>query len=193
MSEDKVVGCRVVADKVHSPSYSQKVYDPTIFPRTVHQCIRALKAIEKEIGKYDFIAGVGNSALPLLGAIGFHTGLPYVAVRKKGDASHDERLANGPLFGSKRRVKYVFVDDLISTGTTYYHCLNTLRSEYGMTMERPPQIDCVATVLYDWANKGEQRINRFEMARADANGMAIWESNKLAVDRITVYHAHFFD
>lgn len=177
--------------KSHSPSYTQHIYDPSLFPLTAHRCCSALWAIQNEIGAYDFIAGCGNSSVPLLGAISMLTGIPYVAVRKKDDAScHDDRRINGPSF-AKKSLRYVFVDDLISSGNTYYHVWNTLRDEYGLIGAMP---ECIAACLYDWTNRGEQRTNDFVLVRSDRDGNLVTNSDKSCVyDKITAYHAHFFD
>jgi len=128
----------------HWPSHTDKVYNPELFDRTIDKCVKALKAIWEEEGRFQAIAGSGNSALPMLGAISYITGIPMIAVRKAGDNAHDNRQVNGPIYeGGAKSLNYVFIDDFIATGKTFNRTIEYIAHEAKIPTK------CIAMVNYE--------------------------------------------
>ena len=127
----------------HWPSHTDKIFNPMEFEGTVNKCIKALKQIWKDEGQFQAIAGSGNSALPILGAISYITNIPMIAVRKKGDSAHDDRQVNGPIYeGAAKSLRYVFVDDFIASGATFHRTVEYIKFEAKI------ETKCIAMVNY---------------------------------------------
>ena len=92
-------------------------------------------------GKYDTLVGCGLAGIPWVVALGVGLRVPYVLVRKPGDAK--PRATFTPIvgrFGPERRC--LFVDDLVGSGGTRRHVAFTLAMA---------QAELVGTVTVDSA------------------------------------------
>lgn len=101
--------------KLHCPNYTSQIFDPRQFQDLVNNMSRKILQLQVKL-KLNCIAATGNSGLLLAGAVGFQTKLPFFAVRKKSDSSHDPKMVNG--FIPKLGARYLIIDDLIDTGLT---------------------------------------------------------------------------
>jgi adenine/guanine phosphoribosyltransferase-like PRPP-binding protein len=94
------------------PPHTRVIFDPAHFARVVDWAIREVKR-----GGYDAIAGTGHSGLPLMGAIAYRLGIPFVAVRKYDERPKgDGRMINGVL--PYQPLKYAIIDDFVASGET---------------------------------------------------------------------------
>lgn len=97
--------------------------------------------------KLSAIAATGHSGLIVAGAISYATDLPVVAVRRPGDVpiAHSYFRIEGLAAHGKRWMGYVFVDDMIASGSTY-------RNVVELIGEKPKLVllyDDVWTTSYD--------------------------------------------
>lgn len=123
------------------PSYTHKIFRPDEFRKLVLKAEKKLLAIH-QVTPFEAIAGTGNSAMPLLGALSYKMGVPMIAVRKDGEKRHDDRNVNG-----RTRSRYVIVDDLIDSGATVDRIVGEIAkaSSYTSTL--------VAVVLYEQGSR----------------------------------------
>lgn len=122
-----------------APSYSGDMYDPKIFPQAVEKIARCVKALDRA-KRVDAVAGIGQSGLLLLGALQLRLGVPIIAVRKGGEASHDLSYVNG-LWDKTGQCNYLFVDDLIDSGATWKRVITKVT-------ETIPNAKCIGALLY---------------------------------------------
>lgn len=106
------------------PSYTEKVFGRN-FSSSVQRIATKVAEI-RERYPFDALAGSGNSAAPLLGALSFLTGIPFILVRKESDSCHDIREVNGYI-GCHQ---YLIIDDLISSGATVGRVISRITKEY---------------------------------------------------------------
>lgn len=99
---------------VQSPTYTYRVFDPDEFPKLIDELAAKVRAIQEAFPEIDTLMGVGNSGAPVVGALAYKLGMPFLIVRKRLDTSHDSRMVNGWLGGKG----ILFIDDLISSGST---------------------------------------------------------------------------
>lgn len=105
---------------------------------------RAVKVLEQFVqrDKPDFIAVRGISGTVMGGALMLSTGVKLAIVRKPNDGTHSGYNVEHALYSrqDKPPLRYVIVDDLISTGST----VEAIREAIG----RELKAECVAIYLY---------------------------------------------
>ena len=79
--------------------------------------------------KTNCIAVSGMSGCLFGGAVSYVTGLPLIAVRKEGVASHSSNPVEFP--DGIRSYNYAFVDDLICKGTTLSYVMAKIKENSG--------------------------------------------------------------
>lgn len=99
---------------VQSPTYTYRVFDPDEFPNLIDELAKKVRAIQEVFPEIDTLMGVGNSGSPVVGALAYKLGMPFLIVRKRLDTNHDSRMVNGWLGGKG----ILFIDDLIASGST---------------------------------------------------------------------------
>lgn len=101
----------------HAPDYHVYALDPKHLPRVVKLAVTQLKR-----RKIDAIAATGISGLIVAGAVSAATGIPVMAVRRKGEKAHNcDRVS---FVGHKKVRRWAFIDDLIDSGKTLYHVID---------------------------------------------------------------------
>jgi adenine/guanine phosphoribosyltransferase-like PRPP-binding protein len=99
-----------------APYYSRKSFDA---PELYRVAEWASGVVTRE--RFDAVAGSGHSGLLLLGAISYKTGVPAIAVRKRGEEldthSYDRVHCVIPASRSDM-LRYAFVDDCVASGRT---------------------------------------------------------------------------
>lgn len=118
------------------PPHTRIVFDSVTFPRVVDWAI----SIARE-QRYEALAACGHSGLTVAGAAGYVLRIPVIAVRKSDDDTHDSRTVNAIL--PKGNVHYAFIDDLISSGKTFYR---VVRRIYNRVSE---EAVCAGILLYN--------------------------------------------
>lgn len=129
-------------DSVMGPDHTSDLFHPKSFYDLAKRCAKKLTAINK-VYPFEAIAGTGHSSLPMLGAISFILGVPLIAVRKSGDIAHDDSVVNGFVACSS----YVFVDDLIDSGTTLMRVKNRIEAAAIKAKFQAPT--CIGALLYN--------------------------------------------
>jgi adenine/guanine phosphoribosyltransferase-like PRPP-binding protein len=109
--------------KVHSPSYTEKVFHPQKFMKLVDRTEARIKELQKRT-EINALAASGNSGVMLAGALGYILGMSVLVVRKNHDSALDMRKVNG-LFHPE--TKYLIIDDLISSGRTVCRIVNRVQ------------------------------------------------------------------
>jgi len=102
----------------------------------------SIKIINKKIGidNFDAFAYCGMSGAGIATILGYHFKKPLVMVRKK-DNSHSTLSVEGAISASR----IVIIDDLIDSGRTILHIVNTLQSVN-------INVEIVSVILYNSSN-----------------------------------------
>lgn len=112
--------------QMRSPFYSRDVFDPQNLASLVANLRPGIRFLMNELDIGGLI-GSGTSAAPLLGALSYTMGIPYLLVRREDEKSHD----HGPLVGSwPNNGNLLFVDDLIDSGNTLMRCARAVKKIY---------------------------------------------------------------
>lgn len=139
--------------RVNAPYHTKPIFGEE-FQATVRRAARSLLEARKSLD-FNVLAATGNSGLPLIGALSYITGIPMAAVRKAHDGAHDTAMVNGimPL-----DMKYVIVDDLISSGRTIQNIVQKMRTGHEDQWNGQGQRQLVGIYLYnsDWSADGKQ-------------------------------------
>lgn len=118
-------------------SYLMKVLDNENLAKAIKVAVRKLKRIQ-----FDAIAVIGNSGTLFGGALALKLKKPIFLVRKRGDGSH--ALTETPAFkveGPIDRKSYVFVDDMVCSGTTRSFVVEMMTKHF-------PEVRQVGTYQY---------------------------------------------
>jgi hypoxanthine phosphoribosyltransferase len=145
-SEMKVRSC---------PGHTEAVFDMAQLPDVVCWATRVLRKL-----KPDAIAACGHSGLVLGGILSHKLRIPLMAVRKQGEpvvATYCRREVSAIL--SKKAATWVWVDDVISTGSTIQHACEMLEQSE-LVRHRAP----AAALLYGYQHgtvdvHGVKRVN----------------------------------
>jgi len=114
----------------------------TTYMRGVHDPEHLMALAQKHIKgvDYDTLVGTGLSGTIAVTELARRLGKKYLIVRKPGDGTHSSLPVEGKL--GKR---WIFVDDLISTGTTATRVSETIEK---VTARRGFKTRCVGVFLY---------------------------------------------
>lgn len=82
------------------------------------EAVELLAETATKFGEFDFIAGTGLSGWLLLVPLSIRLEKPIAAVRKAEGNGHSYRHEMPETIRTRRRLRYVIVDDFISTGRT---------------------------------------------------------------------------
>jgi adenine/guanine phosphoribosyltransferase-like PRPP-binding protein len=103
-------------------SHLRPIVDPEELQKRVNEAVSRLKCVE-----FDAIACTGISGIAFAAALSLQAQKPVVIVRKQeAPMSHSCRSIEGP---DEIRT-FVFVDDLISTGSTLFRVNGAIKSQY---------------------------------------------------------------
>jgi len=105
-------------------SYIHTLFVPSELKRVVRIVGKKINE-DKKILNINSIAFRGMSGAVFCGALSVYTGLPIIIVRKN-DESHSANKVELPNSGLLR---YAFVDDFISVGTTLKECVKAISKE----------------------------------------------------------------
>lgn len=107
-------------------SYHEPVFKPERFRNTLEWATRAIVTMQHRGIKVDMLVGSGHSGLLLLGALSAIVDIPPVAVRRDAnERAHQKEALTGEIVPGGG---YVFIDDLISTGSTLLRCVKAMES-----------------------------------------------------------------
>jgi len=120
--------------------YLQPIFDKGSRTRAIKYVLKTLENIE-----YDAIAFSGMSGALMASIIADRTGKGLIMVRKKRDDSHSSFFVESTAY-KKDTVKYVIIDDLISSGDTIHRIMEYV-SDYSINSEMSKML-CVGVVLY---------------------------------------------
>lgn len=126
------------SDYVFTTDYNHNVLKARLLKSLVTKVAKHLIELNKTT-PFDAIAACGFSGLPLIGALGYRLGVQIIAVRKKSDSSHSSYRVEGLVKG----IRYVAIDDLVSTGTTLRNIISSVHKASGGTSTP------VAVILYN--------------------------------------------
>jgi adenine/guanine phosphoribosyltransferase-like PRPP-binding protein len=145
---------------------SSGLYNPDKFKPLLDKIGDKLQDIYRKTA-FDAIAGCGFSGLPLLGALSYKLGIPYIAVRKEDEKAHSTDT-QGLIFSAR----FVIVDDLFETGQTIKRIINGVSKAHNSVLEwgapdgkgsvdrKAPVSSCVGIVLYaDDLHMGVQEVS----------------------------------
>lgn len=123
-----------------STIYLKQVFDPELFQLTVSKTLAGAEYIKRQYN-FDTIAFCGVSGAAMAFLIAHAMKLPTLCVRKEDDASHYRRYRNTPLEGNMNTLRYLILDDFISSGNTVNYIIDCITKEL-------PRADCVAMLMY---------------------------------------------
>lgn len=104
--------------------------------------LRTIAENELEGVEFDTVVGTGLSGLLPLAVLADHFGVHFAAIRKPNDSSH----AGGDLFEGTLGDRWLFVDDFISSGTTFNRVLETVHKT---ARDNSHKTECVGALQYD--------------------------------------------
>ncbi len=121
--------------------YLTPVFDPNMFPRTVNQTVAEAERL-KTTHNFDTIAFCGMSGAAMAFLLSHQLRVPLLCVRKKEEPSHYRRqVSNTLLEGNMDCLRYLLVDDFISSGDTVNYMIESISKEL-------PKAKCVAMLMY---------------------------------------------
>jgi len=122
---------------VSHSTYLKKIFDPTLFKRTVRKVVKKVREIQKTT-PFNAIAFTGQSGAAMAYPVACKTELFLICVRKVGEKCHGQQIESA----NNRDIKnYIIIDDLMGTGATVMRIREQLKEvDIG---------DCVGIVLYD--------------------------------------------
>lgn len=145
-----------------APGYERKVFDAAEFPRVV----KWVATIAKR-NHFEALAGSGHSALPLIGAVAFKLGIPFIAVRKAGESnSHDYGPVHMVIPDELRT--YAFVDDMVASGVTLKNVVAKIAKEAPLLRLSGLVTYCSQVTHYDAAKLGFDTVPRFHFGCLEA-------------------------
>lgn len=95
--------------------------------------------------EFDAIAVTGNSGAIFGGALSIILKANIILVRKPRESSHTEAKVEGAFGRFRERVKYVIVDDFVSTGLTITYIIDSIKN-------MNPNAECVG--VYEYVRDG---------------------------------------
>lgn len=118
------------------------------YPRERKIVVQAFAEKAKHIGlqNFDVIAGVESSGIPHAAWLSEALGKPMIYVRKKQKEHGKENLVEGKLEKGQR---VLIVEDLISTGSSLFSCVQGVRDQGGIVN------DCLAIFSYGMKKSSE--------------------------------------
>ncbi|MEK7140421.1 MAG: orotate phosphoribosyltransferase [Patescibacteria group bacterium] len=104
------------------------------------------KVIKKEKIKFDVLAGVEAAGIPHSAALGFHTKVPSVFVRKQVKDHGTKKMVEG---GNVLNKRVLLIEDLVSTGGSSMDAVENIRKSGGKVS------DCLVIVSYGFPSAKE--------------------------------------
>jgi phosphoribosylpyrophosphate synthetase len=152
----------------HFASYHAGMFDQKERSKMIRHSVRLINTLRENDNSIYAIVGTGVSGI--LGAIVADAcKMEFLYVRRANETPHDYRKVVGNIGPGK----YVFYDDLLDSGKTLVHCLDTfkslLRDSFGV-VRAVPTMACV--VCYDTARPYHSVQNRI----TGCNGSERYES-----------------
>lgn len=119
--------------------------------KAMRRAVAALRGAVKQ-GVFSAIAVQGVSGLTFGAILADKLDVPLMVIRKAGVYKHSSRLVEGCAQWDVHDVpvRYLFVDDLIDTGTTFEHVLHAI-----------PRAICAGWWLYDDENRRQSPLTLF--------------------------------
>lgn len=103
------------------PGYEEAVFRPDKFKKLVKQMAEGLDRL-KNITPFQALAASGQSGFMLIGALSYEIGVPIITVRKTNEEATTMERVSGYLGADS----YVIVDDLIGSGRTIKHIVDSI-------------------------------------------------------------------
>lgn len=98
------------------PYYERDIYgSPENFAKTVK---RMVELIRSQQYKFQAIAALGNSGVPIAAALSLRMKKHLIVVRANGVKSHDGHQLCGPYKADAKLQSYIIMDDLVDSGQT---------------------------------------------------------------------------
>jgi adenine/guanine phosphoribosyltransferase-like PRPP-binding protein len=119
--------------------YLYSVYNVSEFANLAKKTVHAAQRMMKQI-PFDAIAFTGTSGAAMAYILSAEMGIPLICVRKETDNSHYVK-GHGHLEGFVQAKRFAFVDDFISSGSTFRRVKEVITSKM-------PKAECVGIILY---------------------------------------------
>jgi adenine/guanine phosphoribosyltransferase-like PRPP-binding protein len=131
--------------------YLNQVYNLSEFVHTVKKTVAKARQI-MTMEEYDSIAFTGTSGAAMAYILSAELGVHLICIRKATDSSHYVR-GHGQLEGNVSAKRYLFVDDFISSGTTF----RTVRE---FIKNKMPKAECIGGLMYA-ATRGDYNFHDY--------------------------------
>ncbi len=120
ISEDEMLAMRkkvICEPSGNTASYLRRLYDGVDLRKTVEWCARKLETLKAPDGSLPTIVHRGNSGAAVAWPLVMVTGATSVVVNKPGVKRHGDEV-EGHYLRAGERMRFVFLDDFISSGGT---------------------------------------------------------------------------
>lgn len=162
-----------------TPWHSRPVFDGNL-SKLAHWAASEVKRANGQA-----VVALGHSGLVLAGAVGLLADVPVFAVRRKGERTVSGEgnevtgyAPNGPVD------RWVFLDDFISSGGTFYHCA---RAVYEVGLAKTPLPAAIVTYRDAGRHPTAQRFAGSTLRREIGEG---WPWPELVDIPLRVYPGH---
>lgn len=138
--------------------YLQNVYNPNKFTDLVKKSIATANFIMSQV-HFDSIVFTGSSGAAMAFILSIEMNIPLIHIRKR-DGSHylrykDKDKNDSLIEGFLESKRYIFLDDMISSGETFRNVLNIM-------YEVQPKSECVGAFMYNYDHRDCRRLMHIE-------------------------------
>lgn len=119
--------------------YLHRVYDVSEFAELAKKTVHAARRMMEKV-PFDSIAFTGSSGAAMAYILSAELRIPLMCVRKESDNSHYTK-SHGCFEGFLKAQRYAFVDDFISSGSTFRRVREVVESKM-------PNAICVGLIFY---------------------------------------------